>query len=54
MVAFFVWSVVLDKILTHDSLRKRNVLVIEWCCIYKKNMESIDHMLLHCEVTRDL
>jgi hypothetical protein len=29
MVAFFVWSAALGKILTHDNLRKRNVIVIE-------------------------
>jgi hypothetical protein len=53
-VAFFVWSAALDKILTHDNLRKRNVIVIEWCCLCKKSGESIDHLLLHCEVARDL
>jgi len=53
MVAFFVWTTALGKILTHDNLRKRNV-VIEWCCIYKKSGESIEHLLLHCEVARDL
>jgi hypothetical protein len=53
-VAFFVWSVALGKILTHDNLHKRNIVVIEWCCMYKKNGESIDHLLLHCEVARDL
>jgi hypothetical protein len=40
--------------LMHDNLRKRNVIVIEWCCLCKKNGESIDHLLLHCEVARDL
>jgi hypothetical protein len=29
MVAFFVWTAVLGKILTHDNLQKRNVVVIE-------------------------
>jgi hypothetical protein len=49
-VAFFVRSAALGKILTHDNLRKRNVIVIEWCCLCKKSGESIDHLLLHCEV----
>jgi hypothetical protein len=54
MVAFFVWLVALGKILTHDNLRKRNVVVIDWCCMCKKSGETIDHLLLHCEVARDL
>jgi hypothetical protein len=45
---------VLDKILTHDNLRKRNVVVIAWCCMYKKSGGSIEHLLLHCEVVRNL
>jgi len=53
-VAFFVWSTTLGKILTHDNLCKRNIVVIEWCCMCKKNGESIDHLLLHCKVVRDL
>jgi len=38
----------------HDNLRKRSVMVIEWCCICKKSGKSIEHLLLHCEVARDL
>jgi hypothetical protein len=54
-VAFFVWTTALGKILTHDKiLRKRNVVVIEWCCICKKSGKSIEHLLLHCEVAQDL
>jgi hypothetical protein len=53
-VAFFVWSAVLGKIWTHDNLRKSNVIVMEWRCLCKKSGESIDHLLLHCEITRDL
>jgi hypothetical protein len=47
-VAFFVWTTTLGKILTHDNLRKMNVVVIEWCCMCKKSGEPIEHMLLHC------
>jgi hypothetical protein len=54
MFAFFVWSAALGKILTLDNLRKMNVVVIEWCCMCKKSGESIEHLLLHCEVAHDL
>jgi hypothetical protein len=54
MVTFFVWSAELGKILTHDNLHKRNVIVIEWYCLCKKSGESIDHLLLRCEISRDL
>jgi hypothetical protein len=36
-VAFFVWSAAFGEILTHDNLHKRNVVVIEWCCMCKNN-----------------
>lgn len=52
-MAFFVWTATLGKILTNDNLRKRNVVVIEWC-IGKKSGESIKHLSLHCEVAHDL
>jgi hypothetical protein len=37
-----------------DNLGKRNVMVVEWCCMCKKSGVSIDPLLLHCEVARDL
>jgi hypothetical protein len=49
-VAFFAWAAALVKILTLDNLRKRQVIVIDRCCMCKKNGESVDHLLLHCEV----
>jgi hypothetical protein len=29
-------------------------MVIEWCCMCRKSGESIEYLLLHCEVARDL
>jgi len=50
----YVWSAALGKILTHDNLRKKNIVVIEWCCMCKKKGKSIDHLLLHCDAAREL
>jgi hypothetical protein len=47
---FFVWSAALGKILTLDNLRRRHVIVVDRCCMYKRSEESIEHLLLHCDV----
>ena len=53
-VAFFSWSASLGKILTTDNLRKRRVLVLDWCYMCKKCGESVDHLLLHCPIACEL
>lgn len=53
-VAFFTWTATFGKILTTKNLRKRGMVVMEWCFMCKKNDESIDHLLSHCEVAREL
>jgi hypothetical protein len=53
-VIFFVWTAALGKILTMDNLRKKNIIVTEWCCMCKKSGESIVHLLLHCEVAMEV
>jgi hypothetical protein len=53
-VSFFVWIAAFGKFLTHDNLCRRNVLMVEWCCMCKKSGEFVDHLLLHCDIARDL
>jgi hypothetical protein len=48
--AFFAWSVALGKILTMDNLRKRHIIIVDRCCLCKRDGESVDHLLLHCDV----
>jgi hypothetical protein len=48
-----VWTTVLGKILTMDNLHKKNIIGNEWCCMCKSG-ESIDHLLLHCEVALEV
>ena len=53
-VAFFSWTAILGRILTIDNLRKRRVLIIDWCCMCKSNGESVSHLLLHCPIAQEL
>jgi hypothetical protein len=48
--AFFAWSTAIGKILIMNNLRKQRITVVDRCCMCKKNGESVDHILLHCEV----
>ena len=51
---FFVWTAALGNILTIDNLRKRQILILDWCCMCKRNGESVDHLLIHCPIAFDL
>jgi len=53
-VAFFAWTAAQGKIFTLDNLRKKRVIVIDRCCMWKMNGESMDHLILHCKVARAL
>ena len=33
-----------------DNLRKRHVIVVDKCCMGKKNGKSVDYLILYCEV----
>ena len=53
-VAFFVWTIVLGKILTIDNLQKLKIWILDWCFMCKRNVESVDHHLNHCSIAFDL
>uniref|UniRef100_A0A2N9I786 Reverse transcriptase domain-containing protein n=1 Tax=Fagus sylvatica TaxID=28930 RepID=A0A2N9I786_FAGSY len=51
-VAFFVWTAVMDRILTTDNLRRRKVIILDWCCMcknsvgYAKGCKGLDSLLV--------
>jgi hypothetical protein len=47
---FFPLGWPLSKIFTMDNLRKWHVIVVDRCCICKKDGESVDHLLIYYEV----
>jgi endonuclease/exonuclease/phosphatase family metal-dependent hydrolase len=53
-IAFFSWTAALGNLLTIDNLRKRHLIIIDWCCLCKQSGESVDHLLLHCSLAREL
>jgi hypothetical protein len=48
-VAFFAWTATSEKIYTMKNLRKRHIIVANWCCMCEKRKKIVDHLLLHCE-----
>ena len=47
-VTFFAWTATLRKIIIVDNLlRKRHIIVVDWCYMCQNSGESVDHLLLH-------
>ena len=49
-VSFFVWCVAWNKILKGDNLRLRRLDFVDWCIMCRHCGETVDHLLLHCEM----
>ena len=47
-INIFFWLIMQDKILTLDNLINRGQYILNWCILCKDNLESIDHMFIHC------
>jgi hypothetical protein len=45
---------VLGKLPSIDNLRKRNMVIVNRCCLCKNDAESVDHLFLHCKLAKEL
>jgi hypothetical protein len=43
-----------NKILTYDNLMWRGCILTNWCCMCRCKGESVDHLLIHCQVANVL
>lgn len=53
-VCFFTWIACWGKCLTIDNLQRRGFHLPNWCVLCKKDRETVEHFLIHCEVTYQL
>jgi hypothetical protein len=49
-VAFFAWSASWGRILTTDILMRRGYQLAGWCCMCRRDGETINHLLIHCDL----
>ena len=53
-ISFFAWEASWGRVLTLDRLQKKGWVLANRCFLCQKCGESIDHLLLHCERTREV
>ena len=53
-ISFFAWEASWGRVLTLDRLQKRGWALANRCFLCQTCGESIDHLFLHCERTREV
>ena len=53
-VSFFAWEASWGKILTFAQLKRRGFSLANHCPLCHKSEETVDHLFLHCTMTRVL
>ena len=49
-VSFFAWSASWGKIITADNLMRRGYQLAGWCCMCRRDGETINNLLIHCDI----
>ena len=47
-ISFTVWKILLNKVSTHDNLRKRGCTFVSRCDLCKVETENVDHLFTNC------
>lgn len=53
-VSFFDWCAVKDRILTIDNLMRHEMVIVNQCCMWFRDVESVAHLLIHCPIAKEL
>ena len=53
-INIFLWLMLQEKILTLDNLIRRGQYILNWCILCKDNLESVDHMFIHCPYSSEV
>ena len=48
-VSFFLWTAARGGILPIENLVKKNLPLVNWCCLSRCDEETMDHLLLYCK-----
>ena len=51
-IGFFPWEASWGKVITLDKLKRRGRALANRCCLCKEDEETIDHLLIHCKITK--
>lgn len=38
------------RFFTNDILKKKGIILVDQCCMYRCDGEMVNHVLLHCEI----
>lgn len=52
--SFLLWLIYAGKILTQDIIMKKGVQLASHCSLCKKDVESVSHLFLHCDLAANL
>ena len=53
-MTYFSWIVAKEVVLTHENLRKRNIILVTRYYLCGEAAETVGHLFLHCKITNQL